>query len=64
MGIGERQLAWKMQLRGTRRKRNESIDKYVCRLHDLALQAYPHDTENARLAHVNEQFILGVGDDT
>ena len=63
MGIGERQMYWKMRLRDTLRAPTEAIDKFVCRLHDLARQAYPHDKEDARTAHVNEQFILGSEDE-
>ena len=62
MGIGEKKMAWKVQLRQTKRLPGESLDKYVYRLNNLANQAYPTSTEQEREIcemHVNEQFILG-----
>ena len=59
MGIGERPMLWKIHMRRARREPNETIDKFVCRLHDLARQAFPTDSEDSRLVHANEQYILG-----
>ena len=59
MGLGEKKMAWRVQLRQTSRSPGESLDKYIYRLHNLAKQAYPDSTEAERETHVNEQFILG-----
>lgn len=59
MGLGEKKMAWRVQLRQTTRSQGESLDKYIYRLHNLAKQAYPDSTETERETHVNEQFILG-----
>ena len=59
MGLGEKKMAWRVQLRQTTRSHGESLDKYIYRLHNLAKQAYPDSTEAERETHVNEQFILG-----
>ena len=59
MGLGEKRMAWKVQLRQTKRSSEDSIDKYVFKLHNLAKQAYPDLTPGQRDARVNEQFLLG-----
>ena len=59
LGLGEKKMAWKVQLRQARRAPDESLDKYVYRLHNLARQAYPTEGDAERESHVNEQFILG-----
>lgn len=59
MGLGEKKMAWRVQLRQTTRSQAEGLDKYIYRLHNLAKQAYPDSTEAERETHVNEQFILG-----
>jgi hypothetical protein len=59
LGLGEKKMAWKVQLRQARRSQDESLDKYVYRLHNLAKQAYPTAGDPERESHVNEQFILG-----
>ena len=63
MGIGEKTMTWKVQLRRAQREPNETIDRYVFRLHNLAKQAYPTASEAERATHVNEQFILGLSSD-
>ena len=59
MGLGEKRMAWRVQLRQTKRTSDDSIDKYVFKLHNLAKQAYPDLSDKEREARVNEQFILG-----
>lgn len=59
MGLGEKKMAWRVQLRQTTRSQAEGLDEYIYRLHNLAKQAYPDSTEAERESHVNEQFILG-----
>ena len=51
LGLGEKKMAWKVQLRQARRAPDESLDKYVYRLHNLARQAYPTegDAERSRM---------------
>ena len=59
LGLGEKKMAWRVSLRQARRAPDESLDKFVYRLHNLAKQAYPATTDKERESHVNEQFILG-----
>ena len=64
MGIGERIMTWKVQLRRTQRRNpDETVDRYAFRLHNLAKQAYPTASDEEREARVNEQFILGLSSD-
>ena len=64
MGIGERIMTWKVQLRRTQRRlADETIDQYAFRLHNLAKQAYPTSTDQEREERVNEQFVLGLSSD-
>ena len=64
MGIGERVMTWKVQLRRTQRRLvDETVDQFAFRLHNLAKQAYPTSTDQEREERVNEQFILGLSSD-
>ena len=63
MGIGERTMTWKVQLRRTQRISDETVDQYAIRLHNLAKQAYPTASDAEREIRVNEQFVLGSSSD-
>ena len=63
LGIGEKVMTWKVQLRRARQEPNESLDQYVYRLHNLVKQAYPDATDADSDGHVNEQFVLGLPTD-
>ena len=63
MGIGEKTMTWKVQLRRSQRNTDETVDRYVFRLHNLAKQAYPTASDADRETCVNEQFVLGLSSD-
>ena len=63
LGIGEKVMTWRVQLRRARQEPHESLDQYVYRLQNLVKQAYPTATDAENDGHVNEQFVLELPSD-